>query len=179
MGVQEVVSLVQAEYPCLGAELVEVEIAIPEQAQRQEGVPNSIPRAELTQVRVIDQSNRDEEKHQSGSFPHVAPSVMLSEPHLNSCCGTVLKVRKRNVRANPQVSLTIDTREAPYRGVVLRGRARELPFDDALHRRVAVRYLGEEGGQAYVAMTAGAAAQSVLLEITVESRFTWDYGKGF
>lgn len=87
--------------------------------------------------------------------------------------------KARNVRANPNVSLTVDTREAPYRGAVLRGTAREIAFDDALHRRVAVRYLGPEGGEAYLAMTAGAEAETVLLEMTVESRFTWDYAKGF
>jgi len=87
--------------------------------------------------------------------------------------------KARNVRANPNVSLTVDTREAPYRGAVLRGTAREIAFDDALHRRVAVRYLGPEGGEAYLAMTAGAEAETVLLEMTIESRFTWDYAKGF
>ena len=35
--------------------------------------------------------------------------------------------KARNVRANPNVSLTIDTRQAPYRGAVLRGTVREIP----------------------------------------------------
>ncbi|MFN2427368.1 MAG: pyridoxamine 5'-phosphate oxidase family protein [Candidatus Binatia bacterium] len=87
--------------------------------------------------------------------------------------------KARNVRANPSVSLTVDTRIAPYRGAVLRGTAREIAFDDALHRRVAVRYLGADGGAAYLAMTAGAEAETVLLEISVTSRYTWDYAKGF
>jgi PPOX class probable F420-dependent enzyme len=87
--------------------------------------------------------------------------------------------KARNVRANPNVSITLDTRVAPYRGAVLRGTAREMAFDDALHRRVAIRYLGDEGGAAYLEMTAGAEAETVLLEITVTSRYTWDYAKGF
>lgn len=87
--------------------------------------------------------------------------------------------KARNVRANPNVSLTVDTRVAPYRGAVLRGTVRELAFDDAIHRRVAIRYLGEQGGEAYLAMTAGAEAETVLLEVTVTSRYTWDYAKGF
>ena len=87
--------------------------------------------------------------------------------------------KARNVRANPNVSLTVDTRVAPYRGVVLRGTVREIPFDDQLHRRVAVRYLGEQMGLAYVDMTKNAAAESVLLEMTVTGRFSWDYSKGF
>lgn len=87
--------------------------------------------------------------------------------------------KARNVRANPNVSLTVDTRVAPYRGAVLRGTVRELAFDDAIHRRVAIRYLGQEGGEAYLAMTAGAEAETVLLALTVTSRYTWDYAKGF
>lgn len=86
--------------------------------------------------------------------------------------------KARNIRANPQVSLTVDTREPPYRGVVLRGTVHERPLDDAILRRTAIHYLGEADGEAYLAMTASAAADTVLLEMTVTSRFTWDYAKG-
>ena len=87
--------------------------------------------------------------------------------------------KARNLRSNPNVSLTIDTRSAPYRGVVLRGTASERPFDDAIRRRTAIRYLGEEGGQAYLTMTEATVEETVLLEMTVASRHSWDYGKGF
>ena len=87
--------------------------------------------------------------------------------------------KARNIRGNPHVSVTIDTRSAPYRGAVLRGTAREIPRDDAIVRRTAIRYLGPETGEAYLAMTSEAAEETVLLEIDVTSRFTWDYGKGF
>jgi PPOX class probable F420-dependent enzyme len=87
--------------------------------------------------------------------------------------------KARNVRANPNVSLTVDTRVAPYRGAVLRGTVRELAYDDAMSRRVAVRYLGPDMAEAYLASTAGAETETVLLEMTIESRHTWDYGKGF
>lgn len=87
--------------------------------------------------------------------------------------------KARNVRRNPNVSLTIDTRQAPYRGAVLRGTMRELPADDGIRRRTAVRYLGVDTGRAYLAATEDTVADSVLLEMTVTSRYTWDYGKGF
>ena len=87
--------------------------------------------------------------------------------------------KARNVRGNPNVSLTLDTRTAPYRGAVLRGTVREIPFDDGIRRRTAIRYLGPETGQGYLAMTEDSVADSVLLEMTVASRHTWDYGKGF
>jgi len=87
--------------------------------------------------------------------------------------------KARNVRSNPNVSLTVDTRVAPYRGAVLRGTVRERSYDGVLSRRVATRYLGADMGEAYLASTAGTEAETVLLEMTIESRHTWDYGKGF
>jgi len=87
--------------------------------------------------------------------------------------------KARNVRANPNVSLTVDTRIAPYRGVVLRGTAREIPYDEGISRRTAIRYLGPETGESYLAMTADSIPDTVLLEITVASRYSWDYSKGF
>jgi PPOX class probable F420-dependent enzyme len=87
--------------------------------------------------------------------------------------------KARNVRTNPNVSLTVDTRTAPYRGAVLRGTAREIPSDDGIRRRTAIRYLGPDTAAAYLAMTESSVADSVLLEITVSSRYTWDYARGF
>lgn len=87
--------------------------------------------------------------------------------------------KARNVRANPNVSLTLDTRTAPYRGVVLSGTMRELPFDEGIRRRTAIRYLGAGMGEGYLAMTESGVADTVLLEMTVTRRHTWDYAKGF
>ena len=87
--------------------------------------------------------------------------------------------KARNIRKNPNVSLTIDTRVAPYRGVILRGTAREIPPDDAIRRRTAVRYLGEDTGAAYIAAIEDTLAESVRLEVTALSRYTRDYNKGF
>ncbi len=87
--------------------------------------------------------------------------------------------KARNIRSNPNVSLTVDTRVAPYRGAILHGTVRELAADDGIRRRTAVHYLGEETGAAYLAATEDTAEDSVLLELKVTSRYTWDYGKGF
>lgn len=87
--------------------------------------------------------------------------------------------KARNIRDNPHVSLTVDTRVAPYRGAVLHGMVRELPPDQGILRRTAIRYLGPEMGESYLAMTSAAGAASTLLEITLTGRFTWDYAKGF
>ena len=86
--------------------------------------------------------------------------------------------KARNIRSNPNVSLTLDTRTPPYRGVVLHGTARIVERDAALAGRIAHRYLGRELGEAYLEATAADAAESVLLQIEITSKYTWDYSKG-
>lgn len=87
--------------------------------------------------------------------------------------------KARNIRSNPNVSLTIDTRSAPYRGVVLRGTAELSGPDPALRRRLAARYLGEDVGRHYIETTASFDTDDVLVTIRVTSRASWDYSKGF
>ncbi len=87
--------------------------------------------------------------------------------------------KARNVRTNPKVSLTVDTRVAPYRGVVLRGHAVIAEPREELRRRMAHHYLGEQMGAAYLAATQAEAAGSVLIEMTIDSVYSWDYSKDF
>ncbi|HYB97878.1 MAG TPA: pyridoxamine 5'-phosphate oxidase family protein [Candidatus Limnocylindrales bacterium] len=85
--------------------------------------------------------------------------------------------KARNVAANPHVSLTLDTRVAPYKGAILHGTVRMLPPDDGIRRSTAHHYLGADMGDAYLEMTADGFDSTVLLEMTITSRFTWDYAK--
>jgi len=87
--------------------------------------------------------------------------------------------KARNIRENPNVSLTVDTRQSPYRGVVLRGTAALSGPDPALRRRLAARYLGEEIGKTYIETTASFDTEDVLVTMRVTSRYSWDYSKGF
>ena len=86
--------------------------------------------------------------------------------------------KARNVRANPQVALTVDTRQPPYRGVVLHGRALLSGPDPALRRVLAARYLGEETGRNYVESSRDLDEEDVLVTIEVTGRYSWDYSKG-
>ena len=86
--------------------------------------------------------------------------------------------KARSIRGNSNVSLTVDTRSAPYRGVILRGRATLSGPDPAFRRRLAHRYLGAETGERYLATTADLDREDVLLTIEVTSRYSWDYSKG-
>jgi len=87
--------------------------------------------------------------------------------------------KARNIRENSNVSFTVDTRRAPYRGVVLRGTATLAGPEPALRRRLAHRYLGRETGERYLAKTARFDQEDTLVSIHVTSRYSWDYAKGY
>ncbi len=57
----------------------------------------------------------------------------------------------RGIRQNPRVALTIDTQDAPYKVLNIRGTARiedsDRPIEE--YRQAAVRYLGAEGAKQY------------------------------
>jgi len=87
--------------------------------------------------------------------------------------------KARSIAANPHVSLTVDTRSAPYRGVILRGTAALSGPDPTLRRRLAHRYLGAETGERYLKTTAYLDQEDALVTIRVTSYYSWDYSKGF
>jgi PPOX class probable F420-dependent enzyme len=87
--------------------------------------------------------------------------------------------KARNIRENPHVSFTVDTRQAPYRGVILRGTAALAGPQPALRRRLANRYLGRETAERYLAKTARYDKEDTLVSIRVTSCYSWDYAKGY
>ena len=87
-------------------------------------------------------------------------------------------VKARNIRDNPQVCLTVDTRRPPYRGVVLHGRGTLAGPDPVLRRQLAERYLGKETAARYLESTAAFDQEDALITVWVESRFSWDYSQG-
>ena len=53
--------------------------------------------------------------------------------------------KARNARLDPRVSFIVDTKERPYRGVAIEGRAEVIDDPEkSLMRRIAMRYLGPE-----------------------------------
>jgi nitroimidazol reductase NimA-like FMN-containing flavoprotein (pyridoxamine 5'-phosphate oxidase superfamily) len=87
--------------------------------------------------------------------------------------------KARSIAANSHVSLTVDTRVVPYRGVILRGDASLSGPSPALRRELAHRYLGAETGERYLATTAYLDQEDALITMRVTSRYSWDYSKGF
>jgi PPOX class probable F420-dependent enzyme len=99
-----------------------------------------------------------------GGRPHAAPIWYLYEDGEFLILTGDRSQKRRNVERQGDVTLVVDQRTVPYYAVMVQGRAQieENPSTD-LKTRLAVRYLGEEMGRAYVAR--GSADDSVTIRV--------------
>ncbi len=73
--------------------------------------------------------------------------------------------KHRNVERNPNVTLVVDSRVVPYYAVMAQGTAEIGPrLSDDARIRMAVRYLGEEMGRAYIASVSGEDSVTIRLK---------------
>ena len=80
----------------------------------------------------------------------------------------------RNILRDPRASLTVDTKEPPYRVATLEGRAEEIDGDyRALIKQAAVRYLGAEAGERYAAASTSGGPESVIFRLTPDRTVTY------
>ncbi len=82
--------------------------------------------------------------------------------------------KMRNLRANPRVSVVVDSKVAPYKVVVIEGTATELPEDRDLSREVAIHYLGEKLGASYNEQSGGG---STLVVVEPTKIISGDYAR--
>ncbi len=59
-------------------------------------------------------------------------------------------VKVRHLREDPRASIVVCEHEPPYRGIEVRGSALLGHADEGVVRDIAVRYLGDDEGEAYV-----------------------------
>lgn len=77
---------------------------------------------------------------------------------------------------DPRVTLVVDTKKAPYKSVVLKGRATlEETTDDKRLERMAIAYLGKKQGKAYAKPLKG--QKLVVVSFTPAHTVSWDYGQ--
>ena len=108
--------------------------------------------------------------------PHVTPVWYLWEN--NQLLIGIVKdsVKKRNIRQNNKVAVTIDSNTAPHKGVIIEGTAEMDELSEETERRICQRYLSTEDLDEYVEY-ARASFPSILLRIRPEKIITWDYSK--
>jgi PPOX class probable F420-dependent enzyme len=79
-------------------------------------------------------------------------------------------VKVRHVRVDPRVSIVVCEQSPPYRGIEVRGDARiDADPDEATRRRIAARYIGEEGAGAWV------GPEDVILRVEPGALRAWDF----
>ena len=77
---------------------------------------------------------------------------------------------------DPRVTLVVDTKKAPYKTVVLKGRATlEEKIDDKRTQRMAIAYLGKKLGKAYAKSLSG--QKIVLVSFKPSRTISWDYAQ--
>jgi PPOX class probable F420-dependent enzyme len=77
---------------------------------------------------------------------------------------------------DPRVTLVVDTKKAPYKTVVLKGRATfEEKTDDKRTERMAIAYLGKKLGKAYAKSLSG--HKVVVVSFKPARTISWDYGQ--
>lgn len=83
------------------------------------------------------------------------------------------RTKARNVRADGRVSFLVDTKERPYRGVAVEGRAEVIEDPEGrLVRSIARRYMGDEA-DAWVAAR-GSPALRVILRLRPRRVRPWN-----
>ena len=99
-----------------------------------------------------------------GDRAHAAPIWYLYEHGVFIMATGSGSQKRRNVEAHSEVTLVIDRRSLPYYAVMVQGTA-EIgpPLSDEARLRLAVRYLGDELGRAYVASVS--AEDSVTIRL--------------
>jgi PPOX class probable F420-dependent enzyme len=82
----------------------------------------------------------------------------------------------RDLRENPRVAVTVDTKTAPYKCAVLYGEVEmEVREDAERTKRMAIKYLGERIGTRYAEQAAG---ETVVISLKPSRIVSWDYGRG-
>jgi PPOX class probable F420-dependent enzyme len=82
----------------------------------------------------------------------------------------------RCLKRDPRVTFCVDTRVAPYKAVILKGRVTMGELNDrAGTLRMAIAYLGEKFGTAYAKSLAG--EKVVVVRFRPERVISWDYAR--
>jgi len=85
-------------------------------------------------------------------------------------------IKLRHLRRDPRASILVYDDEPPYRGVEIRTTAELSDVDGALFMRdMAVRYLGQESGEAYAA----GSGDAVLVRLEPGDVRSWDFADEF
>ena len=96
--------------------------------------------------------------------PHAAPIWYLYEDGVFIMLTGITSQKARDIEREPKVTLVVDRRTLPYYAVMIQGRAElgPTPSED-VRLRLAIRYLGETMGRAYVGRGSAEGSRTIRL----------------
>ena len=85
--------------------------------------------------------------------------------------------RVTNIKRNQNVTVVVDDRQVPYKGVVVYGRA-ELDYDNVIPKRVAIfeKYMPRENAEG-LAKALAKLRRPVVIRVTPSKMVSYDYAK--
>ncbi len=84
----------------------------------------------------------------------------------------------KNIARDARISICVQQEGIPYKSVTVWGTAKVSPHDKQISRDITVRYLGEQGADAYLGDGEG-SPDNVLITLRPERTFSQDYTKDF
>ena len=109
-------------------------------------------------------------------YPQSTPVWYMPEGESVGIIADADSVKVRNIRINPRISVTIASESRPYRYIALKGdaivHASSAGDVDDYPARMAERYLGVEGGAAYMAELSP-HPPFVVIKLHVTGTHTW------
>jgi PPOX class probable F420-dependent enzyme len=85
--------------------------------------------------------------------------------------------RIKNIKQNPDVTVVVDDRQTPYKGIVVYGRA-ELDYDDVIAKRAAIfeKYMPRENALG-LAQALAKMRKPVVIRVTPGKMVSYDFAK--
>ncbi len=109
--------------------------------------------------------------------PSLAPVWHLWRDGAALICTQTYTRKWRNIERDPRVTLCVDTKDDPYQAAILEGMAE--PVEDADYEatltKLAVHYLGEEGGRGYMASRTATPETSMVFRVRPDRVISWGY----
>ena len=100
-----------------------------------------------------------------GKRAHAVPVWYLYEEGRFIMSAGAGSQKVRNIERRGEATLVVDQREVPYYAVMVRGTAEIGPsISEEMRLRLAVRYLGEEVGRAYVSRRTASDSVTIYLQ---------------
>jgi PPOX class probable F420-dependent enzyme len=108
---------------------------------------------------------------------HISPMWYHYDGSTFTMSANRLSIKAKNLRRDSNATLLVDSREFPYRGVIMYGRGSIEEGDREARLKIFTRYLPPDEAVAYVDYWVKKAGERVIIRFTPSRFVTWDHSK--